>query len=124
MLILLFNTIIELCATFSLNQLLRPSPSLDWILWVRWRLCCHTRARWPQYPHCHTHACRSDLDDPYVTKQGVLIDPMTLATDATKPQFIYFYNPECITYLGSGKFALVEGATHRSVSSQTKSTPP
>jgi uncharacterized protein YjiK len=43
-----------------------------------------------------------------VTKKGALIDSMTLAADITKPQGTYFYDPEGITYLGSGKFALVE----------------
>ncbi len=43
-----------------------------------------------------------------VTKLGVLVDSMTLAADATKPQGTYFYDPEGITYLGAGKFALVE----------------
>jgi uncharacterized protein YjiK len=43
-----------------------------------------------------------------VTKQGVFIDSMTLAVDASKPQGGYFYDTEGITYLGSGKFALVE----------------
>ncbi|MCX7271821.1 MAG: SdiA-regulated domain-containing protein, partial [Burkholderiales bacterium] len=43
-----------------------------------------------------------------VSKTGVLIDSMTLAADATKPQGTYFYDPEGIAYLGGGKFALVE----------------
>lgn len=43
-----------------------------------------------------------------VTKKGVLIDSMTLAADTTKPQGTYFYDPEGLTYLGGGKFALVE----------------
>jgi uncharacterized protein YjiK len=43
-----------------------------------------------------------------VTKVGALVDSMTLAADATKPQGTYFYDPEGITYLGAGKFALVE----------------
>jgi uncharacterized protein YjiK len=43
-----------------------------------------------------------------VTKQGVLIDSMTLAQDATKPQGTYFYDPEGIAYIGGGKFVLVE----------------
>jgi uncharacterized protein YjiK len=43
-----------------------------------------------------------------VTKQGVLINSMVLAQDAAKPQGTYFYDPEGLTYLGGGKFALVE----------------
>jgi uncharacterized protein YjiK/methionine-rich copper-binding protein CopC len=43
-----------------------------------------------------------------VTKKGVLIDSMTLAADATKPQGTYFYDPEGLTYLGGGKFVMVE----------------
>jgi uncharacterized protein YjiK len=43
-----------------------------------------------------------------VSKRGVLIDSMTLAADATKPQGTYFYDPEGLTYLGGGKFAMVE----------------
>jgi uncharacterized protein YjiK/methionine-rich copper-binding protein CopC len=43
-----------------------------------------------------------------VTKEGKLVDSMTLAADATKPQGTYFYDPEGIVYLGAGKFALVE----------------
>ena len=43
-----------------------------------------------------------------VTKQGVLIDSMTLAQDATKPQGTYFYDPEGLAYIGGGKFVLVE----------------
>lgn len=43
-----------------------------------------------------------------VTKQGVLIDSMTLARDAAKPQGTYFYDPEGLAYLGGGKFVLVE----------------
>jgi uncharacterized protein YjiK len=43
-----------------------------------------------------------------VTKQGVLVDSMTLAADAGKPQGTYFYDPEGIAYIGNGKFVLVE----------------
>jgi uncharacterized protein YjiK len=43
-----------------------------------------------------------------VSKTGVLIDSMVLAADTTKPQGTYFYDVEGITYLGGGKFALVE----------------
>jgi uncharacterized protein YjiK len=43
-----------------------------------------------------------------VTKEGVLVDSMTLAADATKPQGTYFYDPEGIAYVGNGKFILVE----------------
>ncbi|CAN5252668.1 hypothetical protein BH10PSE16_BH10PSE16_34490 [soil metagenome] len=43
-----------------------------------------------------------------VSKQGELIDSMTLAADASKPQGTYFYDTEGISYLGAGKFVLVE----------------
>lgn len=43
-----------------------------------------------------------------VSKKGVLIDSMALAADAGKPQGTYFYDPEGLTYLGGGKFAMVE----------------
>lgn len=43
-----------------------------------------------------------------VSKQGVLINSMTLAADATKPQSTYFYDPEGISYIGGGKFVMVE----------------
>jgi uncharacterized protein YjiK/methionine-rich copper-binding protein CopC len=43
-----------------------------------------------------------------VSKQGVLVDSMTLAQDPSKPQGTFFYDTEGITYIGGGKFALVE----------------
>jgi uncharacterized protein YjiK len=43
-----------------------------------------------------------------VTKKGVLVDSMTLAQDAAKPQGTYFYDPEGLAYIGGGKFVLVE----------------
>jgi uncharacterized protein YjiK len=43
-----------------------------------------------------------------VTKQGVLINSMVLAQDASKPQGTYFYDVEGISYIGGGKFVLVE----------------
>ncbi|AMO25299.1 hypothetical protein UC35_06740 [Ramlibacter tataouinensis] len=46
-----------------------------------------------------------------VTKQGVLVDSMTLAQDPSKAeccQGTYFYDPEGIAYIGNGKFVLVE----------------
>lgn len=43
-----------------------------------------------------------------VSKRGVLIDSMTLAQDASKPQSTYFYDPEGLAYIGGGKFVLVE----------------
>ncbi len=46
-----------------------------------------------------------------VSKQGVLIDSMTLAADPSKVaccQGTYFYDPEGITNIGNGKFVLVE----------------
>jgi uncharacterized protein YjiK len=43
-----------------------------------------------------------------VSKTGQLIDSMTLGPDATKPQGTYFYDPEALTYVGSGKFVMVE----------------
>ena len=48
-----------------------------------------------------------------VSTKGVLINSMTLAPDATKPQGTYFYDPEGITYLGNGKFALIEERDRR-----------
>ncbi len=42
------------------------------------------------------------------SKTGQLIDTMTLPADATKPQGTYFYDPEGLTYLGSGNFVMVE----------------
>jgi len=33
---------------------------------------------------------------------------MTLPADATKPQGTYFYDPEGLTYVGSGNFVMVE----------------
>jgi len=48
-----------------------------------------------------------------VSTKGVLINSMTLAADATKPQGTYFYDPEGITYLGNGKFAFVEERDRR-----------
>ena len=43
-----------------------------------------------------------------VSKTGQLIDSMTLALDASKPQGTYFYDPEGLTYVGNGKFVMVE----------------
>lgn len=43
-----------------------------------------------------------------VTKKGMLVDSMILAQDAAKPQGTYFYDPEGLTYVGGGKFVLVE----------------
>lgn len=43
-----------------------------------------------------------------VSKTGVLIDSMTLAADVSKPQGTYFYDPEGLTYMGGGKYAMVE----------------
>jgi hypothetical protein len=43
-----------------------------------------------------------------VSKTGALIDSMTLALDAGKPQGTAFYDPEGLTYVGGGKFVLVE----------------
>ncbi len=48
-----------------------------------------------------------------VSTKGVLINSMTLAADAAKPQGTAFYDPEGITYLGNGKFALVEERDRR-----------
>ena len=42
-----------------------------------------------------------------VTKTGVLIDSMSLAT-GTSAQGTYFYDPEGITYIGNGKFVMAE----------------
>ena len=43
-----------------------------------------------------------------VSKTGQLIDSMTLGPDASKPQGRYFYDPEGLTYVGNGKFVMVE----------------
>lgn len=43
-----------------------------------------------------------------VSKQGALIDSMQLAADASKPAGTYFYDTEGITWVGGGKFVLVE----------------
>ncbi|MBC7916811.1 MAG: SdiA-regulated domain-containing protein [Rhodoferax sp.] len=42
------------------------------------------------------------------SKTGQLIDTMTLPADAAKPQGTYFYDPEGLTYVGSGNFVMVE----------------
>lgn len=42
-----------------------------------------------------------------VTKTGVLVDSMQLAA-GTSPQGTYFYDPEGISYIGNGKFVMVE----------------
>ncbi len=42
-----------------------------------------------------------------VSKTGVLIDSMTLATGSS-PQGTSFYDPEGITYIGGGKFVMTE----------------
>ena len=43
-----------------------------------------------------------------VSKTEQLIDSMTLALDASKPQGTYFYDPEGLTYVGNGQFVMVE----------------
>ncbi len=43
-----------------------------------------------------------------VDKKGNLIDSMTLALDPAKPQGTYFFDPEGLTYVGGGKFVLME----------------
>lgn len=43
-----------------------------------------------------------------VTKTGQLVDSMTLALDPAKPQGTYFYDPEGLTYVGAGRFVMVE----------------
>lgn len=43
-----------------------------------------------------------------VTKQGVLVNSMVLAPDATKPRGVYFDDPEGLAYIGGGKFVLAE----------------
>lgn len=43
-----------------------------------------------------------------VSKQGVLIDSMVLARDSSKPRGVYFDDPEGLSYIGGGKFVLVE----------------
>ncbi len=39
---------------------------------------------------------------------GSLVDSMTLALDASKPQGTAYYDPEGLTYVGGGKFIVVE----------------
>ena len=41
-----------------------------------------------------------------VSLKGALIDSMTLAADASKPQGTYFYDPEGLAYAGNGQFVL------------------
>jgi uncharacterized protein YjiK/methionine-rich copper-binding protein CopC len=41
-----------------------------------------------------------------VTKKGVLVDTMTLGTDASQPQGTAFYDPEGIAYIGNGRFVM------------------
>lgn len=43
-----------------------------------------------------------------VSKTGALIDTMTLALNAAKPQGTEFYDPEGITYIGNGEFVFTE----------------
>jgi uncharacterized protein YjiK len=43
-----------------------------------------------------------------VSLTGQLINSMTLGQDASKPQGTAYYDPEGITYVGNGKFILVE----------------
>ncbi len=43
-----------------------------------------------------------------VTKSGQLVDTMTLDLNAAKPQGTEFYDPEGITYIGSGQFVFSE----------------
>ncbi|WP_020649935.1 SdiA-regulated domain-containing protein [Solimonas variicoloris] len=43
-----------------------------------------------------------------VSKTGELIDAMTLAADASKPQGTYFYDTEGLAYAGNGQFVLIE----------------
>jgi uncharacterized protein YjiK len=63
---------------------------------------------------------------------GELIDSMTLAADASKPQGTYFYDPEGLAYVGNGQFVLGEeryrqlnllsysaGSTHGAAGTQT-----
>jgi uncharacterized protein YjiK len=64
--------------------------------------------------------------------KGELIDSMTLAADASKPQGTYFYDPEGLAYMGNGQFVLGEersrqlnlltytaGTTHGAAGTQT-----
>lgn len=48
-----------------------------------------------------------------ISKTGQLIDTMTLPQDASRPQGTYFYDPEGLTYIGGGVFALVEERDRR-----------
>ena len=44
---------------------------------------------------------------------GALIDSMTPAADASKPQGTYFYDPEGLAYVGNGQFVLGEERTRQ-----------
>jgi len=48
-----------------------------------------------------------------VSLAGALINSMTLAADATKPQGTYFYDPEGLAYVGGGQFVLGEERTRQ-----------
>lgn len=43
-----------------------------------------------------------------VSKTGQFINTMTLAPNAANPQGVEFYDPEGLTYIGGGKFVMVE----------------
>ncbi len=45
--------------------------------------------------------------------KGALIDSMTLAADASKPQGTYFYDPEGLAYMGNGQLVLGEERTRQ-----------
>ena len=48
-----------------------------------------------------------------VSLKGALIDSMTLAADASKPQDTDFYDPEGLAYVGNGQFVLGEERTRQ-----------
>lgn len=48
-----------------------------------------------------------------VSLKGELIDSMTLAADAGKPQGTYFYDPEGLACVGNGQFVLGEERTRQ-----------
>lgn len=50
-----------------------------------------------------------------VTKTGQLVDTMSLALNAGNPQGTEFYDPEGITYIGSGQFVFTEERERRLV---------
>jgi uncharacterized protein YjiK len=48
-----------------------------------------------------------------VTKQGVLVDSMTLGADAALPDGTYFADPEGLSYIGGGRFVMAQERLRR-----------